>query len=63
MTQGIHIAQNRMICAQQRTPTAWLEAARISLVLRELAAAGPASKITLCDSRHGTGAWSPLAIR
>ena len=32
-------------------------------VLRELAAAGPASKITLCDSRHGTGAWSPLAIR
>jgi hypothetical protein len=29
MAQGIHIAQNRMIYAQQRTPTAWLQAARI----------------------------------
>jgi len=29
MAQGIHVAQNRMICAQQYTPTAWLQAARI----------------------------------
>jgi len=35
----------------------------VNIRQRELAAAGPASKITLCDSRHGTGAWSPLAIR
>jgi hypothetical protein len=29
MAQGIHVAQNPMICAQQYTPTAWLQAARI----------------------------------
>ena len=31
--------------------------------MRELAAAGPAESITLCDSRHGTGVWPPSAAR
>ena len=36
---------------------------RVSSVLHELGAARSAESITLCDSRYGTGVWSPSATR
>jgi hypothetical protein len=37
--------------------------ARVFGDMHELAAAGPAESITLCDSCHGTGVWPPPAAR